>query len=513
MSERQSLHPKYVVYSIFQIIKGFWPLLLLAFIRGKGSFEPSWMIYAGIGALMLFSAFFCYLSWKKFGFWLESDRIIIRKGVLFRDEKTIYFNRIHSVNVEQTLIHRLLRIAQVSIETPGGNKKADGVLSALSLPAATRIREILRAHANELQLKQAQPISPENMHEQLVQDQLQGLDSKQAFELDSTPIVNQPATKEGSFKLSTKQLLQAAATSSNFGLTAAFLGAVYSFANDLIEPLLPTSYFDQFIEDSVNSFSSAIVFLIVLAVVGFLIFAWLLSILLYIIKYSGFTVSREGEQVSVSYGLLEKKTYVFDPKKVQAVEIVESVLRQPFGFTEVKLQVVSSSKQELLLLHPFIKRSEVQQVLDSFVPQLKLPEPKQFTPAPKRSLIYFIRMPLLMALLPCVVLTAIFELHGLWSLLLLPIVLVWRYSCFRTAGVRLADGQLSLQNRLLSRSTYLIRRPQIVTLRMKRSNGQERKRIGSLFVHALGAPFAQKAAYMERESLDPVWQWYSRSSS
>jgi len=515
MNERRSLHPMYIVYSLFQVIKGLWPLLLLGVIRGTFS-ELGWYLYAGAGALLLVTGLHSFFSWKRFGFWLEHDRIVIRKGVLFRDEKTIYFTRIHSVNVEQSLLHRLLRIAQVKIETPGGNKKADGILTALSLPDANDIKELLRRHADDQQRAHKEPEEGGAPAVQADPDTTGDSEHAQPAAVNAerqpddkpTP---PPLSKGASFRLDTGMLLKAAATSTNFGLVAAFLGAAYSLGNDLIEPLLPGSLFVDFIEDSVTGFSKAIVLFVVIACIGFLAIAWILSILLYILKYSGFEVRREGEQISVSYGLLEKKSFLFDPKKVQAVIVEESFMRQPLGYAQVQLQVVSSAKQEVLLLHPFIKRSEVQTLLDSFVSRLRLPQPAQFTKAPKRAMFYYVRFPMLFAIIVCSVLIVFFKTNGLWSLPLLPLVFGWGYGCHRTAGILLEDGQLSLQSRFVSRSTYLIRKPQILTMSVKRSIGQEKKKVASLLVHALGSPMAKKAAYMDRADIEPVWRWYSRT--
>ena len=42
-----------------------------------------------------------YLKWKRFVYTLEEDKILIRRGVLFREELSIYTGRIHSMNMER----------------------------------------------------------------------------------------------------------------------------------------------------------------------------------------------------------------------------------------------------------------------------------------------------------------------------------------------------------------------------------------------------------------------------
>ncbi|MGM0882048.1 MAG: PH domain-containing protein [Bacillota bacterium] len=503
MSERRKLHPVYILFGLLNTIQGFIPFILIALFKGIDWSELRWYWYAGVAAAAVGIMLFSFLEWKKFGFWLEEDRIIIRKGLLFRDEKTIYYGRIHSVNVEQPLIQRLLGVAQVKIETPGGNKKADGILPALSVKEANQIQLMLRGQAKA-------SVQPENQ----LQTDLKVESAENPLAQVKSSAFNPIVTTESQLlappiRLNTAQLLQAAATSMNFGLVAAFIAGLYSLADDFIDQLLPEHFFETVVEDSVSLMPSYIIiaFIIVLG----LGFAWLLSILLYILKYSGFTVRRDSAQISVSYGLLEKKTHVFNPKKVQAVIIKEGLLRQTIGYAEIQLQVISSDKKEQLMLHPFVKRSDVHKVLSTFVPQMKLPSNADLTGAPKRALLYYVRIELMITIAACMALIVLLNADGLWSLLLIPIVVWWRRSCYKAAGLKLDDGQLTLRRRFISRSTYLIRRPQIVTMRVNRSTQQQRRKLITLSVHAMGSPFDYRVACMDQADVKPIWQWYSRS--
>ncbi|CAM4336690.1 putative membrane protein [Paenibacillus endophyticus] len=509
MNERRTLHPIYILFGLLNTIRGFIPFILIGLLRGTDWTGLEWYWYAGVSALSAVILVFSYIEWKSFGFWLESDRIIIRKGWLFRDEKTIYYTRIHSVNVEQPLVQRLLKVAQVKIETPGGNKKADGVLPALSLKEASDIQLMLKKQASVIAAPEGQPLSEKLM------TQKPEADEQLVVRINQKPLasesVSHNAERGPSIALHAGQLLQAAATSMNFGLVAAFMAGLYSFANDFINQLLPDHFFESVVEDS-SSFMPSY-FAVVIVVIAGVAFAWLLSIILYVLKFSGFAVQKDGRQISVSYGLLEKKSFVFDPKKVQAVIVSESWLRQAFGYAEIRLQIVSSDKKEQLMLHPFIKRSDIQQVLNDFVPQIVHSEETPLQGAPKRALLYYIRIELLIAALLCAASIIFLKEAGLWSLVLIPLVLWWRRSCYVAAGVSLRNGQLTLRTRFLSRSTFLIRRPQIVTMRVNRSIGQQRKNLLTLSVRALGSPFEYRVKCLDHADVEPVWRWYSRSQN
>ncbi|WP_054026791.1 PH domain-containing protein [Bacillus sp. FJAT-28004] len=508
MNDRRTLHPIYILFGLLNTIKGFIPIILIGVLKGTSWTNLNWYWYTGAAVLSVVLLVFSFFEWKRFGFWLEEDRIIIRKGLLFRDEKTIYYTRIHSVNVEQPLIQRILGVAQVKIETPGGNKKADGVLPALSIKEANDIQYMLRKQASST----AVPIDP--VAEAIAVDK--PADEQVVVKINNKPLTPQASNVVASSNrlettLSSAQLLQAAATSTNFGLVAAFLAGLFSFADDIINQLLPDHFFETVVEDSTSLMPSYI--LIVIVVVIGIVVAWLLSIVLYVLKYSGFSIKRDGRQIAVSYGLLEKKSFVFDPKKVQAVIVNEGPLRQAIGYAEIQLQIVSSDKKEQLMLHPFLKYSNIQKVLDDFVPQMKIPSRSELTGAPKRALIYYVRIELLLTLLLCTTLIVFFKADGIWSLILLPLILMWRKSCYNAAGVKLGEGQLTLRNRFLSRTTYMIRRPQIVTMRVRRTIRQQKKNLFTIAVRVMGSPFEYRVKSLDHKDLDPVWKWYSRSHS
>lgn len=527
MNDRRMLHPTYILFGVLSVIKGLLPLIIIVLLKRPNWSSLDWYWYAGIGGFVLLIAFMSFLTWKKFGFWLEEDRIVIQWGLFFRQEKTIYYTRIHSVNIEQPLIQRILGVVQLKIETPGGNNKADGILETLSKAEANRIKQLLRSYSEAGSVQEEDAGSSDSSvaaetGEQIGDAAAIEAGSSHPFEAsipdESAYIQSSRATASDrnsynesgpSVTLDAGKLFQAAATSLNFGLAIAFIAGLYSFADDFLDLLLPEHFFERVVEDSVNQMSNTLLIVVIAVIV--ILFAWVLSILLYILKYSGFTMRRDGKQLSLSYGLLEKKSILFDPKNVQAVIVNESWLRQPWGYAEVKLQVVSSDKKEQLMLHPFIKVAEIQALIDQFVPGVHLPDSNELASSPRKALVYYIRIQLLIAVLISAGCIAYFGAPGAWSLVLVPLVLWWRISCHRAAGLLLKEGQLTLRRRTFQRITYYIRRPRIVTMSVRRSDAQRRKGIAAISVHVLGSPFSYKVPGLDQNDVQPVWSWYSRS--
>ncbi|MFF2093656.1 PH domain-containing protein [Paenibacillus sp. NPDC058174] len=497
MSDRRKLHPVYMLFALLQTVKGFLPVIIITLLRGTklSQLNPYW--YMGIGVVILLLLVYGYYDWRRFSYVLEHDRIVIQKGVLFRDEKTIYFSRIHSVNVEQPLIQRLLGVAQLNIETPGGSKKAEGVLSALSAKDAEKLRTQLLGSSGKASVAETAQVVDASAESAtpLVQETA-----------EVKPAVDVPEEEGAHYRLKGGQLLMAGLTSMNFGLVVAFVAGLISFADDFIRFIVPDHFYENIAQESKSLMADYLSLILVAA--GALLLAWLLSSVLFLVKFAGFEVRMEGKRVAVSYGLLDKKTHVFDPRKVQAVIIEENLLQQMAGYAKIKLQVISSDKNERLVLHPFIALGSLQEVLGSYVPHLKVQ--KADTPAPKRALLYYMRGELIITAILSAVLIYFFKGLGMLSLILFPIIAYWCWTRYKTAGIGLENGQLTLRKRYLSRITYYIRRPQIVVMNVRRTRWQQRKRLYSLSVNALGSETEYSVSCLDQAAVEPVWEWYSR---
>ncbi len=91
------------------------------------------LVLAGIGLLALGRYWF-------FRFRLEEDRILIRQGFLNRTALDLPFDRVQAINVERSLVDRLLGLVSVRIDT-SGSSTAEGRLPTISGELADWLRE------------------------------------------------------------------------------------------------------------------------------------------------------------------------------------------------------------------------------------------------------------------------------------------------------------------------------------------------------------------------------------
>ena len=83
------------------------------------------------------------LIWSRFTYQVTDREIRIKSGLLNRNNRSIPFDRIQDVSLEQKLVSRLLGLATVALET-GSGAGEDGQLDALSRADAEALRDTIR---------------------------------------------------------------------------------------------------------------------------------------------------------------------------------------------------------------------------------------------------------------------------------------------------------------------------------------------------------------------------------
>lgn len=545
MNKQEELHQHrlYILFPLVDTIKALIPaILIFGFNLFNGSLERTtwYWIITGITTAIVLLIGYGWLQWKRLVYVLEDHKIVIRRGVFFREEFSIYTGRIHSMNMEQPLVQRILGLTQVRIDTPGKSDEG-GKLPAVSNAEADRIQRWLRERtaAGSALSDQTEPRNVGHMdtakqhsetEEYVCSDRTTLRRYNEQFThltdvektQDAIPTREKYLTNEANDKLlaattlettnvpeertvllqlSAGRLMLAALTSLNISLALAFATGVFSLADDI----LPDKLYSRLFQEAGHILAGGWITVIALA----LILAWLLSAVLYTIKYAGFTVERVGKQIAVTCGLLERKQMFFSPQRVQAVSVKEGLLRQPFGFSEVKLHVLTSESEKNLMLHPMIPMKEVGALLERIVPQYSAATVD--TPPPPRSLWLYMRLEALISITICAACIWYFKTPGLWSLLLIPVLLLWAILTHKDAGIHLQGKQLTIRNRMISRTTKYIRRPQVISLKVSGTSMQRRKNLLSFEVNLISSQYDGKMFCLEQSAVESIWNWYRYS--
>lgn len=114
---------------------------VLAWSRGE-TFNPL-PVMIGLGLVLIVMGVGGLLSWLTFTYQVLPDQVVIARGLLNRSRRSIPAERIQDVSITRGPVSRLIGLAEVRLET-GGGEKDEGVLASVSLAEARRLREVLR---------------------------------------------------------------------------------------------------------------------------------------------------------------------------------------------------------------------------------------------------------------------------------------------------------------------------------------------------------------------------------
>ncbi|MFC7136998.1 PH domain-containing protein [Halobaculum litoreum] len=109
-----------------------------------GGFDASALAFAP--AAFLVGGALSLVRWYRFEYEVLPERLVVRSGVLSRQEREIPLRRIQNVDVRRSVLQRALGLATVSVETAGGGS-TEATLDAVSADEADRLREDLGRRA------------------------------------------------------------------------------------------------------------------------------------------------------------------------------------------------------------------------------------------------------------------------------------------------------------------------------------------------------------------------------
>ncbi len=137
------LHPMSWLFGVVTFIRQFLLPLLAAALFGSKDGMPSWlgfMIVPMIGAALWKQYFYRY------GF--GPGGLVIREGVLFKNIRQIDYSRIENIDTQRNVLHRLLGVAEVRVETSTGGKP-EALIQVLSMESAAALRQTVFAAREE----------------------------------------------------------------------------------------------------------------------------------------------------------------------------------------------------------------------------------------------------------------------------------------------------------------------------------------------------------------------------
>jgi len=239
------------------------------------------------------------LSWQAFRYGFDGAVVRVQQGVLQRQYRSIDVGRIQQVEVDQPLMHRMVGLAVLRIETASEGGQTEVELNGVSRTEAERLRAALRPHA--------QP--------------------KAADTDDGQPAAPEPPERRV-LSVSMGQLAVGAVTGAQlFALPIALL-VLFEFAFDVgaEEDVGQTVY--QWLQDA--GLPILLLLLAVLALVA--------AIGAAIARDGGYRVDVRDDDVVIRRGLLTQRETVLPRHRVQVVEVRQNWIRRALGVATVHVR-------------------------------------------------------------------------------------------------------------------------------------------------------------------------------
>ena len=257
-------------------------------------------------------------------YWLTPDSFVIERGLLFRRRRVISRARIQAVDLERGLLHRALGLTEVRVEALGGGD-TEGALPGIGPGMAARLREELVAR-DPVRVLAPDPGQPRREREG---------EGEAAAPADTHPPDPPPLVR-----LAGAEVVVA-------GLTESRLGAGVAAAWVGLEAVRQGAFSGWFgtPEDWVPILES-LPWMAVLVILGVLVllFSLLLSFVLTVLGYWGFTLHLRDDVLEVERGLLTQHRDTVSLDRIQAVRVEENPFRRLMGLASVKVVVAGRAR-------------------------------------------------------------------------------------------------------------------------------------------------------------------------
>lgn len=252
------------------------------------------------------------LRYISFRFWLGPDEMVIREGILRRNERHIPYARIQNIDRIQNLFHRLFKVAVVRLETASGGKP-EAVISVLPLKTV----EAMRDHVFRERIEKAAAAADDTADD------------------DAGLLLKLPVKELAIFgAISNKGMVVVAAALGLAGQSGYFDNP--EWVSDLLQSDIVTPQ----VSASQLASGPSLLWLVGLAMLGLLAIIVLLrifSILWAILKFHGFRLDLLGDDLRAQYGLLTQVTATIPRHRIQLATVNLTPLHRWFGRASIQV--------------------------------------------------------------------------------------------------------------------------------------------------------------------------------
>ena len=298
------------------------------------------------------------LYYKTSGYELTEKEIKCNRGVLFRKRSVLDYKKVHAINKRQSIFHRIFGIAVLTVDSGSTNTSHQAEITIIEKA------DTVDALLNKLNtLKEGNIETEDNQKEEML---LSDKDSLYRF-------------------TSKKKMLYTLINIASTCFFTAIFGLLAIIVIGICKLMLQL--------DAFGTWGEYFLFAILITIGAMLLFSafsFIGCMIHSFIGYHNFTITKRGNDIQISFGLLERHTNTFSYDRIKAVKISQSLVQRMLGFAAIKLEVIgytndsgNNNNAELGVLVPFCKYDEIGEILSKVLPDF-VPDKKQ-----NKSVSYF----------------------------------------------------------------------------------------------------------------------------
>lgn len=303
-------------YSLQKLARAFFPIILIFFFKSDKLNILILILGGSISLLIL--GIFSYFSYLNFTFYIddENEEFIINEGIFNKTKTAIKLEKIQQVNINQSLIQKIIGVYALEVDTAGSAKK-EASIKAVSHQLALALKA--RLLDNEKKALQHEIL---NSEEEAVVAQ------------EQKPFI----------KISLLTLIKIGITS-NYLRSIGLLFLFYSYVQENLRNFSETDYLDG---SQLDDFFATQTILRGVLIVGVVLITvvLLVNIVRTVVKFFDFTISKQKGSLLLSYGLFNTKGTIIKPEKVQITTITRNFFQRKMDILEIKIQQASSGELE-----------------------------------------------------------------------------------------------------------------------------------------------------------------------
>ncbi len=351
----QKESPKVILLIIFdyviKILRQFTLPIIAILVTGRSK-GMDYFFYFAIGTLV-FSAIRSILMYFRKSYYIDEDEFIVESGVLANKKVSIPFQRIQNIGYEQNLLHRILQLRKLKIDT-AGSAQSEVELNGLTFEVSDQLRDLL--------LKQKSEVIAE-----LVEDNLNASLVEENKEIGHDKNLNK---QEGVniFSLNFLQLIKAGLFENHLrSLSIIFAVIFYVFSNAREIGVDTDDYVDKV------SVIYDIYYYVILSIL-LMVIAIAISLVSTVLTYFKLSFDRLPKGFRIKRGLFNNVTTTAVDNKIQTLSWSDTWLKKKIGIFDIRLLQASSklSKAKETIVIPGAHIDDVDEVRQYLYPNLDL---------------------------------------------------------------------------------------------------------------------------------------------